>query len=80
MELISKQTVLELLQMKYSGKDLYRAIYELPSVKNKAEWKNETPLDDEGDEVGCSLYVCSECGMTELWESPFCPSCGADMR
>lgn len=34
-DLISRQAVLDLLQMKYSGKELYKAIYELPSVENK---------------------------------------------
>ena len=38
-DLISRQAVLELLQMKYFGKDLYKAIYELPSVENKGEPK-----------------------------------------
>lgn len=38
-------------------------------------WINETPHTD-----GCPIYTCSECGRSNLWESPFCPSCGADMR
>lgn len=43
--------------------------------ENKGEWINETPHVD-----GCPIYTCSECGRSNLWESPFCPSCGADMR
>jgi hypothetical protein len=44
---ISRQAVLELLQMKYFGKDLYKAIYELPSVENKGERReNYISIDD----------------------------------
>jgi len=41
----------------------------------RGDWINETPHAD-----GCPIYTCSECGRSNLWESPFCPSCGADMR
>ena len=77
---ISRQAVLELLQMKYFGKDLYRAIYELPSVqpiRPKGEWV----LGGYDD----LYWVCDKCGykMHEYYHKPtehFCPNCGADMR
>lgn len=50
-------------------------IDKIPSAENKGEWKDETPNKDT-----LPIYTCSECGMSNLWESPFCPSCGADMR
>lgn len=43
--------------------------------ENKGEWLDETPEEDV-----LPIYTCSECGMSNLWESPFCPSCGVDMR
>lgn len=48
-DLISRQTVLDLLQMKYSGKELYKAIYELPSVENKGE--PEDAFAEEAEET-----------------------------
>jgi len=45
-DLISRQAVLELLQMKYFGKDLYKAIYELPSAENKEEWIPISSIDE----------------------------------
>jgi len=55
-DLISRQAVLELLQMKYFGKDLYKAIYELPSVENKGEWIPVIErLPENGELVLCSV-------------------------
>lgn len=56
-DLISRQTVLELLQMKYFGKDLYKAIYELPSVENKGDW---IPVTERLPETGQRVIVTYE--------------------
>lgn len=76
-DLISRQTVLELLQMKYFGKDLYKAIYELPSanaisidqanamiksyVSHYEENKAEWVLDYR--DCGVEFYHCSKCNL-----------------
>jgi len=85
-DLISRQTVLELLQMKYFGKDLYKTIYELPSAENKGEWIEVVTERFPNGEKQMWHYECSACSMgeppcpinKEHWD--FCPNCGADMR
>ena len=76
-DLISRQAVLELLQMKYFGKDLYKAIYELPSAENKGKWIRTRTWEHDGE-----LY-CSNCGFAPYDERDcdnFCPYCGAKMK
>lgn len=54
-DLISRQAVLDLLQMKYFGKDLYMAIYNMPSAE-KTGW---IPCEDRLPEkaFGCLVTV-----------------------
>lgn len=81
-DLISRQAVEDITWEEPSYSDPLNVLTEvrekvraLPSAENKGEWKDETPNKDT-----LPIYTCSECGMSNLWESPFCPSCGADMR
>ena len=78
---IRRQDVLDLLQMKYFGKELYMTIYNMPSVNPKprtGEWQQD--LD--------GTYLCSECGsgfkeQPTLMGKPmflWCPLCGAKMQ
>lgn len=78
---VSRQAVLDLMQIKIGGKELYTAIYELPPV---------TPQPKTGhwivEESEFNIYVkCSCCNyiVNYFWsdcnKAPYCPNCGAKM-
>ena len=69
---ISREAVLDLLQMKYFGKELYMAIYELPSVTQKSgKWIRSIIYEN--------TYNCSKCGSAGYDTFKYCPNCGAKM-
>ena len=80
---ISRQAVLDIMQMRMSGKELYKAVYELPPVQPKQK-TGHWIIDAEG--IITTLYRCSECNRTVIADTdyspckdyPFC-HCGAKM-
>jgi hypothetical protein len=71
---ISRQAVLDMMQMRMSGKELFKAVYELPSV---------TPKQRTGHWIECEEEVkcfCSECKEISDYPTQFCPNCGAKME
>ena len=78
---ISRQAVLDMMQMRMSGKELYKAVYELPSVNPQPKtghWKiKRASIHPYGSDVACS-----ECGFTmgSSFGYSYCPSCGARME
>jgi hypothetical protein len=85
---ISRRAVLDRMQMRMSGKELYKAVYDLPSVTPKqrtGRWV-ESYINQikECDNIG-HFYVCTECGRyinlrqgEKLSDYPYC-HCGAKM-
>lgn len=74
---ISRQAVLDMMQMRMGGKELYMAVYDLPSV---------TPKQKAGKWIEhCYQNLsCSNCGYivadTDIDEYKYCPNCGAKME
>lgn len=90
---ISRQAVLELLQMKYFGKNLYKAVYELPPVTPQTKIGHWImPVQDDGMSDPIFYQVrCSECGFDldpQTWHmelhqygaDKYCPNCGAKIE
>lgn len=76
-DVISRQTVLDMMQIKMGEKELYKAVYDLPSVTQKPKtgrWIDAESLD------GALWYACSECGETEFYATNYCPNCGVKME
>ena len=79
---VSRAAVLDLMQMKMSGKELYKAVYDLPPIQPKNRtgyWRAVY----QGDEI--IDYRCSECefGSTfgkGTYRMNYCPNCGAEMK
>lgn len=69
---ISRQAVLDMMQMRLSGKELYKAVYELPSV-------NPQPKTGHWIETWTGLW-CSECNKDVNSFYNYCPNCGAKME
>lgn len=70
---ISRQAVLDMLQMRISGKELYKAIYDLPSVPQKFEPVMERELCQDAvsrEAVLNALYALCNTGET-LKENPW---------
>lgn len=70
---VSLNAVIDLLNMKLFGEDLFKALYELPSVSQAGHWK-----------VTGGKYICSNCGtgygMAQLpYSFKWCPNCSARM-
>lgn len=85
-DLISRQAVLDLLQMKYFGKELYMAIYDLPPVKPQ-EPKTGHWFVDERPESDREI-ICSNCEQPIFkyhkiefdYRPKYCPNCGARLE
>lgn len=81
---ISRQAVLDMMQMRMGGKELYKAVYDLPPVTPQPKigrWCESKGRDDIDH-----FYVCSECGRyiklncgAKLSDYPYC-HCGAKMQ
>lgn len=71
---ISRQAVLDLMQMKMGGKELYMAVYELPHVK---------PTEKQEPCENPHIYECS-CGYgwdkSKVVRHHFCPNCGRKVQ
>jgi hypothetical protein len=76
---ISRQDVLDLMQMRMGAKELYKAVYDLPSVapaQKKGKWIR----------VDRNKVKCSECEIIHLIAQyprgtiDYCPNCGAKME
>lgn len=86
---ISRQAVLDMMQMRMGGKELYKAVYNLPSVKQepkKGHW--EWVQYDGNSNIG--NWHCTECGSIVIAcvskeykggiSYKYCPNCGAKME
>lgn len=80
---ISRQDVLDMMQIRMGAKELYKAVYDLPSVtptRKKGKWirhEERKPL-----KYGYELIIkgkCSNCGEVfgETYKMNYCPNCGA---
>lgn len=72
---VSRQAVLDLMQLKMGGKELYKAVYELPPV---------TPTRKVGKWIKTGgSFRCSECivmpEFTDIRTLKYCPNCGVKM-
>lgn len=88
---ISRHAVLDLMQMRMSGKELFKAVYELPPVTPKqrtGHWIEYTRvLIPEPINRWEQAWYCSECGYGNqecedgsAWlEWKYCPNCGTKM-
>ena len=77
---ISRQTVLDMMQLKMSDKELYKAVYDLPSVTPKPK-TGHWIYDKKSDLSKCSICG-AYCPHDELGriETYYCPNCGAKME
>lgn len=83
---ISRQAVLDMMQMRMGAKELYRAVYDLPSVQPEQKTGRWIAYEVRLPDRTILNYRCSVCGRkligynTEtLSEAPFC-HCGAKMK
>lgn len=82
---ISRQAVIDMLhdmmQMRMSGKEVCKAVYELPHAQLKPKtgtWRKDIDNSRRWDRV---RFYCSECGGWQTYgETDFCPLCGAKME
>jgi rubrerythrin len=64
-----------------------RAIRKLPAADVRpvvrAHWTDRRTIEHDGEwycsNCGNEVTICM-CGKDKIWEYPFCPNCGADMR
>lgn len=90
---INRQAVLDMMQIRMSGKELYEAVYDLPSVTPK--YKKGKWIESNYENMNAHTvrqWYCSECGgihhdtETGEWREVFdfryayCPLCGAKMQ
>lgn len=87
---VSRQAVLDFMQIKMGGKELYKAVYEMPPVRpihNKAKWiKQYTAFVNDDNQIVTECH-CNNCyGISyfrsmngELVGAKYCPNCGAEM-
>ena len=78
---VSRQAVLDLLQMRLMPKEEYKAIYEMPSVTpvpKTGRWKRISM--DKYIQHAMAFYRCSECGKDIIGTHNYCPNCGAKME
>lgn len=71
---VSRQAVLDFMQIKMGGKELYKAVYEMPSVRpmhKKGKWIKS----DIGGAKVCSICY-AHMGLSNF---KYCPNCGAEM-
>lgn len=83
---ISRQAVLAMMQMRMGAKELYRAVYDLPSVQPEqkmGKWIFHKSFDN--GHKNCN--ECIECSQCHTWlghdcyaKTPYCPMCGAKMK
>jgi len=87
---ISRQAVLDMMQMRMSGKELYKAVYDLPPV-NPQPKMGRWIYGEDNLGTGRDGWYCNQCGHFEFWNyssdmksaklnlpNP-CPDCGAKM-
>lgn len=79
---VSRQAMLDMMQMRMSGKELYKAAYDLPPVtptRKKGKWIAER--DDYGNITGWHCSNCyDETGFVTTCAWDYCPKCGAEME
>lgn len=76
---VSRQAVLDMMQMKMGAKELYKAVYELPSVTPQPKtgrWTNGDPIcpccgEDKFKDLDADIWA--------DWQPKHCPNCGAKM-
>lgn len=86
---ISRQAVLDMLhdmmQMRMSGKEVCKAVYELPTVQPKVDekkwamlgrWKANLKFGAYPTE---QMWICSICGYQDMQRHHHCPKCETDM-
>lgn len=85
---ISRQAVLDMMQMKMGGKELYKAVYDLPSVTPQLKTGHWEWVQYDGN---CGNWHCSECRHIARYSLNkddrggvpwfnYCPVCGAKME
>ena len=79
-DVISRQTVLDMMQIKMGDKELYKAVYDLPSVTPKPK-TGHWIYDKKSDLSKCSICG-AYCPHDELGriETYYCSYCGAKMQ
>ena len=76
---ISRQAVLDLMQLRLMPKEEYIAICNLPSVTPQSKTGHWIDARFKDEWYG-TMYICSKCNGEMMGTSDFCPNCGADMR
>ena len=72
---VSRQAVLDFMQIKMGGKELYKAVYEMPPVRpihKRGKWIKS----DIGGAKVCSICL-AHMGLSNF---KYCPNCGAEME
>ena len=78
---ISRQAVLDMMQMRIGGKELYKAIYNLPPVTPQSKTGRWIHILEDWNK-----WECSECGFTKRTDVhvdigyKYCPNCGCCME
>lgn len=88
---VSRKVVLDMMQMRMGAKELYKAVYDLPSVtpaRKKGKWidTDATILNRQGYLV--HEVICSECNSISYFRTMgnkyiganYCPNCGTKME
>ncbi|MBQ1297139.1 MAG: hypothetical protein IIY21_24050 [Clostridiales bacterium] len=75
---ISRQAVLDMMQMRISGKELYKAVYELPLV-NPTKTGHWIFVDKAHEHAHCSECDYGDVDLLDGRPHNYCPNCGAKM-
>ena len=78
---ISRQVVLDMMQIRMGEKELYKAVYELPPVTPQPKighWKRISI--DKYVQHAMAYYKCSVCNKDIIGTHNYCPNCGAKME
>jgi hypothetical protein len=87
---VSRQAVLDFMQIKMGGKELYKSVYEMPPVRpmsKRSKWiKQNTAFVNDDNQIITECH-CANCyGISyfrsisgELVGAKYCPACGAEM-
>ena len=74
---ISRQVVLDMMQMRMSGKELYKAVYDLPPIQPKTKAGKWIPIYGN---VKCSVCGNVKDGRSVGKATHYCDFCGAKME
>ena len=80
---VSRQAVIDIVKKNCIPLEpiIIKHLEDLPSVlpkREQGEWiRKTTETENDGIRI---MYECSKCGVDQLFEEPYCPNCGAEMR